>query len=123
METLPLPIETTATKLEHSALLKQVVESRIKSVVNAINSRFKFDYGLVEHEDCKSLFSLAMAGFATWSTPELETYRQLQLSGPSEADQQAFLQTELAAKKAKIDSTMLPIINRIVEDLENYLTF
>lgn len=120
METLPPP---TTTKLEHSDLLKQVVDSRIKSVISAINSRFKFDYGLVEDEDCKSLSSIATDGFSTWSTAELETYRQLQLSGPTEAAQQAFLKTELAAKKAKIDSTMLPLINRIVEDLENYLTF
>lgn len=123
METLPLAIETTTPKHEHADLLKKVVKHRIESVINAIHSRFKFDFGLVELEDCKTLSSIATDGFATWSTAELETYRQLQLSGPTEAAQQAFLQTELAAKKAKIDSTMLPVINRIVEDLENYLTF
>ena len=103
-------------------LLTQVTEHRFNSALELIEERFSVDRDFVAEHHRAALQQAIANGFQAWSTSELTTYREFQLSPTPEA-QKIFLCSDLAKKKSQIDSTLLPIINEIFQDMERYFTF
>jgi hypothetical protein len=116
-------METSAKILsEPKNLLTQVTEHRFNSALELIEEQFSIKRQFVAEHHRASLQQAIAIGFQSWSTSELTTYRELQLSPTPEA-QETFLNSDLAKKKSQIDSTLLPIINEIFQDIQRYFTF